>query len=332
MAESTFPVVSIAYREEDAAALRDMRMAMEKQDLSEAALGVTERAIDANAADYTAWAWRWRCLEALRSDLDQELEWLEPNMLSNPKNYQMWNHRRRVAGALCAADGPAVLGPRVAAELAFVEEALRDDAKNYHAWAHRQHFVGAVLAGADGAAAAQEEAEFTDRLIERDARNNSAWNHRMYVLRASMGAATSEADATNVVRRELAYAWRRIHPVGHYNESAWAYARGLGTLPGATLVALSPVVGMAKRVLDDSPGCPPALAALGEYCEAVCRAGLAEAAAGGGEGVFQASAESGAAALRAYASLQGSDGVHAAYWRTRADALADHMGGGGAAR
>lgn len=46
------------------------------------------------------------------------------------KNYQLWNHRAKIA----AARGPAA----AAGELAFAARALGADEKNYHAWAHRQ--------------------------------------------------------------------------------------------------------------------------------------------------------------------------------------------------
>jgi len=60
------------------------------------------------------------------------------------KNYQLWNHRAKIAAAL----GPS----GAAGELEFAAQALRADEKNYHAWAHRQ--VGRRLAwGAVGVGA-----------------------------------------------------------------------------------------------------------------------------------------------------------------------------------
>lgn len=45
----------------------------------------------------------------------------------NPKNYQIWHHRRALAEALGN-------GRR---ELAFTATVFEADAKNYHAWTHR---------------------------------------------------------------------------------------------------------------------------------------------------------------------------------------------------
>jgi hypothetical protein len=53
------------------------------------------------------------------------------------KNYQLWNHRRKIA----ASRGPAA----AADELAFADRALDLDEKNYHAWAHRQVRVCACI-------------------------------------------------------------------------------------------------------------------------------------------------------------------------------------------
>jgi protein farnesyltransferase/geranylgeranyltransferase type-1 subunit alpha len=50
--------------------------------------------------------------------------------MSNAKNYQLWNHRRRCAMNLGAANAPR--------ELEFAAHFLAEDAKNYHIWAHRQ--------------------------------------------------------------------------------------------------------------------------------------------------------------------------------------------------
>lgn len=53
-----------------------------------------------NSASYTAWEWRWRCLEALaggEAALAAEARFLAALAADSPKNYQLWNHRRRLA-------------------------------------------------------------------------------------------------------------------------------------------------------------------------------------------------------------------------------------------
>lgn len=49
-------------------------------------------------------------------------------ILENPKNYQVWHHRRVIAEMI--SDGSK--------ELDLTEKALANDSKNYHAWQHRQ--------------------------------------------------------------------------------------------------------------------------------------------------------------------------------------------------
>lgn len=49
-----------------------------------------------NSADYTAWAYRWQCLESL-GNLDDEMVFIKEMASRSPKNYQLWNHRRKFA-------------------------------------------------------------------------------------------------------------------------------------------------------------------------------------------------------------------------------------------
>jgi protein farnesyltransferase/geranylgeranyltransferase type-1 subunit alpha len=100
-------------------------------------------------------------LEALRSNLEEELDFIESVAENNFKNYQIWHHRRWVAQKLGVG--------AVSGELEFTEIVLLDDAKNYHAWSHRQ-WVLQELGGWEG------ELDFCSRLLEKDVYNNSAWN------------------------------------------------------------------------------------------------------------------------------------------------------------
>ena len=76
--------------------------------------------VEANPANYTGWQYRRRCLEALGSDLVQELRFTEESAYDNPKNYQIWFHRRAVVKLL---GDPS-------AELAFVGNVLLEDGKS----------------------------------------------------------------------------------------------------------------------------------------------------------------------------------------------------------
>lgn len=71
--------------------------------------------------------YRRACLRELKSDLYEELDFMDNFAEDNPKNYQIWHHRRAVVEEL--NDGSR--------ELEFCENVFEVDAKNYHAWAHR---------------------------------------------------------------------------------------------------------------------------------------------------------------------------------------------------
>ena len=66
-------------------------------------------------------------LDALKSDLNEELEYTEDAARDTPKNYQIWFHRRAIVDRLRDPSR----------ELQFTFDILLEDAKNYHAWGHR---------------------------------------------------------------------------------------------------------------------------------------------------------------------------------------------------
>lgn len=71
---------------------------------------------------------RREILKALNGDLKDELNYIYKFIQDNPKNYQVWHHRRVLVEWM--QDGSE--------ELPLTEAILEDDAKNYHAWQHRQ--------------------------------------------------------------------------------------------------------------------------------------------------------------------------------------------------
>ena len=71
--------------------------------------------------------YRRDCLRALSADLSQEIEYMDNFAEDNPKNYQIWYHRRAVVEML--GDGSR--------EMEFTSKVFDVDCKNYHAWAHR---------------------------------------------------------------------------------------------------------------------------------------------------------------------------------------------------
>ncbi|XP_071712994.1 protein farnesyltransferase/geranylgeranyltransferase type-1 subunit alpha [Rutidosis leptorrhynchoides] len=201
------PVVPIAYSEEFAETMSYFRAVYLADERSQRSLQLTSEAIQLNAANYTVWQFRRLTLEALNSDLHDELEFVENLASVNSKNYQLWHHRRWVAEKLGTE--------AVTRELEFTKNIFLKDAKNYHAWSHRQ-WVLQTLGGWE------HELAYCDELLKDDIFNNSAWNQRYFVITRHPGL-----EGIDVTREsEVKYAVKAILTRPE-NESPWRYLRGL---------------------------------------------------------------------------------------------------------
>ena len=96
-------------------------------EVSERGLKLTEQLLGENAGNYTIWQYRRECLRGLKWDLNQELDYMDIFAEDNPKNYQIWFHRRAVVEELGNGER----------EKEFCSKVFEVDAKNYHCWAHR---------------------------------------------------------------------------------------------------------------------------------------------------------------------------------------------------
>ncbi|EME31457.1 farnesyltransferase / geranylgeranyltransferase isoform 1 [Galdieria sulphuraria] len=179
------------------------RILLKRKEYSERALKVSLAAIYNNPADYSCWDFRRQILKSLQqcSLFQQELEICNELCLQNPKNYQIWFHRRFLCTFL---ENPLQ-------ELQFTEITLLEDAKNYHAWSHRQWVV-------DHFQVLDEEA-FSKKFLEMDFRNNSAWNYRYFTLFSNM---RTTVNSLELRQSEASYAWEMLQR-SFMNESAWYY-------------------------------------------------------------------------------------------------------------
>ncbi|KAG8460767.1 hypothetical protein KFE25_010822 [Diacronema lutheri] len=250
------PVVRIKYTPEFEEAMGRFRAILLRGEVGERALAVTGEVIDLNAANYTAWAYRRRCLEALgsRETWARELEWSADVTRDNQKNYQVWFHRRRCVEAVGAGD---------ASELAFVAECLDADGKNYHAWGYRQWLIGRFGLWAD-------ELDFAAALLADDPYNNSAWNERFFVLRG-----TRALNDPAAVSAELDFAARELRRDAN-NVAPWSYMKGLVDAGPEPDAAAAWLCARCRELLVAHPGCAPAAAALVDMLD---RPGAREAAA-----------------------------------------------------
>jgi hypothetical protein len=229
-------------------------------------------------------------------DLTEELAKTQLWAGTNPKNFQLWQHRR----ALCAEVGPKA----AEGELAFTASVFREDPKNYHAWSHRRWVISTLVVapvrGLETAAALYgrleaEELTFLEALIAADVRNNSAWTHRWFVLSLlSPGVPCSEAAVSSGeglawreeerVREEMTWAIDWMHSSGVFaNESALNHLRCVATALRTRQVlepsfpidsVLAPLVefvgeleGEVRRALahDDEAKSPPVIAIVAGF-------------------------------------------------------------------
>ncbi|EKU20394.1 farnesyl-protein transferase alpha-subunit [Nannochloropsis gaditana CCMP526] len=166
-------VVPIDYPDEYRDATEYMRAALVTGERSRRVHSLAGEVIEMNAAHYTAWWLRRRCLEAMVAEttaqdnagdkeMDEAVEELYDAELAfalrisdeNPKNYQVWFHRQTI---IAETEDPA-------GELEISTRALRKDAKNYHVWAYRQWLLKTFQAGWE------EEMAFVDTLLKEDRR------------------------------------------------------------------------------------------------------------------------------------------------------------------
>ena len=80
-----------------------------------------------NVDKYFGRQYRRDCLRSINSDLSEEFLFMDAFAEDNPKNYQIWFHRRAIVE----------MSNDFSKELDFCAKVFEVDAKNYHAWAHR---------------------------------------------------------------------------------------------------------------------------------------------------------------------------------------------------
>ena len=231
------------------------RAVLAAQEISPRVFGLTSLCLHHNSANYTVWHVRRTCfltqllptthetetteeaLERAKTMYRQELEYTASLGGSNPKNYQIWYHRRSLLESLLSMEqqnnsmGGELLTAWLQEELAreefaYMDSVVRADGKNYHAWSHRQWLVLTLQQLArrtspapqqeqqdDGVSMWQSELDTTTSLIALDIRNNSAWNHRWFLLHHPEPTAFHNTDSsTTTTTPTAAAAVTRLDP------------------------------------------------------------------------------------------------------------------------
>lgn len=198
------PIVPIAYTEEFSDVHNYFRAILKKKEFSPRVLSLTKDVINLNPSNYTVWHYRRLCLEALKSDLKEELIFCDDQCQQNQKNYQVWYHRRAILEKYRKVES---------SELLFIADLLKQEEKNYHVWAYRQWVVKEFQLF-------EGEYEFCDSMLKLDFRNNSAWNYRFFLVENL--TQMSEFDR----KKEIDFGFSYINKAPN-NESAWNYVKGM---------------------------------------------------------------------------------------------------------
>lgn len=233
-------------------------------EISERVFSLTEEIIlQVNSANYSVWQWRWCCFLHFLGEQDsvegkeqlvlKELSLMQIVATENPKNYQLWNHRRKVA----VERGE----PHLRDELDFASACLEHDAKNYHAWAHRQFLVQKYASPS----IILFELEFTRKCLERDVMNNSAWNQRAFLRKVCGGFSSDDLKKVWKEKDEVMFVVLKIQ-ADQENEAAWAYMKHIClSEPGDGKFAIEQFTKTIMFVLEADSNNVAASSALIEY-------------------------------------------------------------------
>ena len=175
---------------------------------------LTAEVIRHNSANYTAWYWRRKCLEAMdHTDwASSEIAFANEWAIQSPKNYQVWFHRRWLVEQL-----KPFMADLQSSELSYLDRVFDEDSKNYNAWSHRL-FVTTLF----GTSASQEELDFTHRMLMKDIRNNSAWSYRRQLLDRMYPQGLDSLTCSD----EVSFCLEALDLTPE-NESPWCYLRSL---------------------------------------------------------------------------------------------------------
>lgn len=231
------------------------------QEVSWRVMDLTEAIIvNVNSANYSVWQWRWKCFEEFATNsgrygakktsiVQKELNMMKAVAIDNPKNYQLWNHRRKFSDFRG--------NDYVKDELEFSQACLDLDGKNYHAWAHRQ----AVIRMCPTIELLGYEEAFTKKCLLDDVYNNSAWNQRFFILSLCEKHSVSDV-VTWDGEVEKTIEWLQLNPD---NESGWEYLKSIALKrTDNSANAVSKMLEFSCLVLESNPHCLQAALTLAE--------------------------------------------------------------------
>ena len=190
------------------------------------ALHLSQLIITFNPSHYAAYIDRLELVEHFKVELLSELIFISTLILSNLKNYQVWNYRekivKRILSSLNEQDGGDVLtydnkdqkiasqGQIIKSELQFCHKTLESEPKNYHAFTYIYNLIPFY-----SESTCDSELLFTEKQLDLDVYNNSVWHYRLQLLKFS---AHWKDDELELVFKSL--------EIDINNESIWAHIEG----------------------------------------------------------------------------------------------------------
>jgi protein farnesyltransferase/geranylgeranyltransferase type-1 subunit alpha len=250
--EGPEPVVFIKFTEDFKDLMSLFRAVAASGERSPRVLSLTEQIINISPAHYTVWYHRQLVSQALGRSWRQELQWCTSLADDNPKNYQIWQHRRWCLN--CGITSGEFVVADAQCELDFLAEFLTNpdhsDHKNYHAWSNRQWLLRSCNASFN--LPFDIDVGFCLRMIGLDAFNNSAWNHWHFCLRGGPSGSFKQLPDAAIV---LACDVLRQHAD---NESPWSFIRGCFP-EGVPFASCQPLVDAISFILVKEPRCRFAL-------------------------------------------------------------------------
>jgi protein farnesyltransferase/geranylgeranyltransferase type-1 subunit alpha len=205
-------------------------------------LSLTEEIINISPAHYTVWYHRQLVSQALGRSWREELQWCSSLADDNPKNYQIWQHRRWclscgiTSGELVAADAQC--------ELNFLSDFLTNpdhgDHKNYHAWSNRQWLLRSC--NSSFKLPFDIDVGFCMKMIDLDVFNNSAWNHWHFCIKGGPSGGIKELPTAAVL-----FACDVLCKHAD-NESPWSFIRGCFP-EGVPFASFQPLVDAVSFIL-----------------------------------------------------------------------------------
>ena len=185
----------IQFTEEYDRAMSIFREFLAKDELSPRALQLCNVLCQKLTSDCTVWWFRERVLEKIGYDFEEELRFVDKLIKSQPKPYQLWNHRQWL---VWRCENPPD-------HTKFFDKVIGEDAKNFHAWSYFCKFADKF---------GQEDwlLERTKGSILHDPTNNSPWSARYHVIERK-GAVSSEELQFAL---DLLFMWPGSEPICSY--------------------------------------------------------------------------------------------------------------------